>query len=174
MEGSTNISGGIKQAVVGSDTSTTIWASETTSQFFSSNINNWTTSAPPGTRFKIKCDNVTIWASVMWNWGSYTPTVTTDAGLRIVLLRGGSTTVLQSYIFNFTANVPTTASSSYGSILQSTLNVLPEDRLVFQLKYPTGLQTGAGIGVGLYQPGTGQRSGYIIFSQNTMCTTTGI
>lgn len=173
MEGSTNISGGIKQAVVGSDNSTTIFASETTSQFFVQNENNWATYSP-STRFKIKCDNVSIWASGMWNWGSYTPTVTTDAGLRIAIIRNGNTIVLQSFIFNFTSGVPTSSTSSYGSILQSTVNALPGDRLVFQLKYPTGLQTGAGIGVGLYQPGTGQRSGYIAFSQNTMCTTTGL
>jgi len=172
MEGSTNISGGIKQMITGADSVIGVYASETYGEYFSASINDWTNVAPFA-KFKVNGTVNEFWYSSHWNWGSYTPTITTDAGFRVVRIRNGVTTVLNQRIFNFTSGVATAANSSYAVTTSlSSIAVFNGDILALQLKYPTGLQTGAGIGIGLDPPTNGARSGYIYFTQNTMFTST--
>lgn len=167
MEGSTNISGGIKQLVVGTDAG---WGCT----FF-----NWTgwgydygiqgTSWVDNFSFRTKINgDYSIFYSPAFSSWNFTPSYSGEVGFRVVRIRGGNTTVIQSYIFNFIAGQGT-ASGAFINPLTVNISAIQNDIIKLQKKneYTQML-------VGFDTTGTRNVTSVLnaYFSQNTIVTST--
>lgn len=167
MEGSTNISGGIKQLIAGVDTGISCIFVNNTGWGYSYGIQGTSWGDNVSFRTKINGD-YSIFYSPAFNSWSFTPTYSGEVGFRVIRIRGGNTTVIQSYIFNFTAGTPS-SSSSFINPITVNINAIQNDIIKLQQKNEytqmlVGYDTTGTRGVSPTQQA--------YFGQNTIVTTT--
>jgi hypothetical protein len=132
MEGSTNISGGAKQLVVGGDTSVSCTFINNTGWGYNYGVQGTSWNDTLSFRTKINGDYTIFYSSAFSSW-SFTPSYSGEVGFRVIRMRGGSTTVIQSYVFNFIAG-NSSSSSSFINPITVNINAFPNDIIKLQQK----------------------------------------
>jgi hypothetical protein len=168
VEGSTNISGGIKQLTAGTDVgfNCNFFSSTNWGYYWGVQGTGWQDQFQV---FKSKVNGgYSIFYSPAFSSWSFTPSYSGEVGFRVIRIRAGITTIIQSYIFNFTAGTPS-SSGSFINPFSVYVDAIPNDIIKLQHKneYTQML-------VGYDTTGTRNVSPISTFSfgQNTIVTST--